>query len=87
MECRVKRHSIMKGEPLGSDSRVTQHRRCGFLGSKPGVDGCGGFAAFRDGPDYEGLTTAHVAGGEDAIDGGHVIRVGGDVAALVEGDS
>src|SRR5258706_14201544 len=40
-------------------------------------------AAFGDGPDYEGLAAADVAGGEDAGDVGHVIGVDLDVAAAV----
>ena len=51
------------------------------------VDGGGGFASFRDGPDNEGLAAAHIAGGKDAFDGGHVVGVGGDVAAAVESDA
>ena len=46
--------------------------------------GSGGFAAFGDGPDDQRLAAAHVAGGEDAGDGGHVVGVGSNVAAAVE---
>ena len=47
------------------------------------VYGAGGFAAFGDGPDDEGLAAAHVAGGENARLGGLVVGVGFDVAAFV----
>src|ERR1022692_538122 len=40
------------------------------------VDVAGGVAAFGDGPDDQGLAAAHVAGGEDAGDGGHVVPAG-----------
>ena len=56
-----------------------------FLG-KVFVDGGGGFAAFGDGPNNKRLTAAHVAGGEDAVNRGHVI-CGGDVAAIIEGEA
>ena len=57
-----------------------------FVG-KVSIDCCCGFAAFCDGPDDERLTAAHIAGSEDAVDRGHVVGVGGDVAALVESDA
>src|SRR6185437_1698917 len=44
--------------------------------------GCG-FAPFVDGPDDQRLAAAHVAGGEDSVDGSHEVRCH-DVAAVVE---
>src|SRR5690348_3552502 len=41
-------------------------------------------ATLTDGPDDEGLAAAHIAGGEDAGDAGHVVVVHHDVAAGVE---
>src|SRR2546426_7940416 len=41
-------------------------------------------AAFADGPDNERLAATHVSGSEDAGNVGHLFRVRGDVAALVD---
>ena len=54
------------------------------MAGEVGVYGAGGFAAFGDGPDDEGLAAAHVAGGEDAWFGGLVVGGGFDVSAGVE---
>ncbi len=54
-------------------------------GLEEGINSGGGFAAFGDGPHHQGLAAAHVnACGKDARDRGHVIRIGGDVAACIE---
>ena len=36
------------------------------------IHATGGLAAFRDGPDNEGLAATHIARAEDSWDGGHV---------------
>src|SRR5213594_129091 len=41
-------------------------------------------AAFANSPDNERLAATHVSGGEDARNVGHLFRVRGDVAALVD---
>ena len=62
--------------------------RQGFrLGGEVAVNGGSGFAALGDGPDHQGLAAAHIAGGKDAIHRGHVAGVGGNVAAVVEGQA
>src|ERR1041385_6081980 len=47
----------------------------------------GGLAAFTDGPHDKRLAGSHVAGGEDAGNAGHLLIVGGDIAALVDRDA
>ena len=46
------------------------------------IDRSGGLAALGDGPHHERLPAAHIARGKDSIDGGHVVGIGRDVAAL-----
>jgi hypothetical protein len=66
---------------------VPDHGCGGLLAREICVDRCGGFAAFCDSPDYERLATAHVTRGEDAIDGCHVVGIGGNIAALIHRDA
>src|SRR3954467_5609696 len=47
------------------------------------IHGMSRAAAFADGPDDEALAAAHVAGGEDAVEGCHIISVDLHVAAGV----
>src|SRR5204862_3510331 len=44
----------------------------------------GRLPAFADGPDDQRLAASHIACREDAGDVGHLLRVGRDVAALVD---
>lgn len=56
--------------------------RC-FLGGEVLVHRFSGLAAFRDSPDHERLTTAHVAGCEDVLDGALEVRRS-NIAARIE---
>ena len=57
--------------------------RLGFARAKYSLTAAAALRPSADGPDDERLAAAHVAGGEDAVDRGHVVG-GGDVAAIVE---
>ena len=70
---------------VGGDGSPCAWRRLLFCG-QIFIDGGGGFAAFGDGPDNEGLAATHVAGGEDAFTRGHKVG-GGDIAALVQSEA
>jgi hypothetical protein len=54
------------------------------LGAQVCVYGCCCLAALGNGPNDEGLSSAHISGGKDAIDRAH--KVGSrDVAAVIQG--
>ena len=49
----------------GDEALVASFEQGGRGADEVFVDLSGAFAAFADGPDYEGLAAAHIAGGED----------------------
>src|SRR5690606_14617660 len=58
--------------------------REGAVLTEVAVDRGGGGTSLGDGPDDEGLSSAHVTGAEDALDGGPVVGVAYDVAPSVQ---
>ncbi len=48
------------------------------------MHGTGGFPAFGNGPDHQGLAPAGIAGGEYAGPGGGVALIGADIPAAVQ---
>src|SRR5580698_2903436 len=86
LTCRLMRNE-RSGTQEGHRAGVKAAGSSGSFCRKIPIDSGGGLSTFGNSPNDQRLAAAHVACSEDAVDGGHIIRVGSNVSAIVDGET